>query len=405
MTDTLKPRDENDVVEALAWAAAGGKTLEIVGHGSKRAIGRAAQTDLTLDLSGIAGVELYEPDELILSAKAGTPVAEIEELLAKRSQELAFEPMDCGPLLGGEVGRGTVGGIIAANLSGPRRVKAGAARDFSLGVQAVSGRGERFKSGGRVVKNVTGYDLSKLVAGSWGTLAVLTSVTLKVLPRAENESTLLVLGLDDAKAAEAMATAMGSSCEVSGAAHLPVGAAARTPVSPVAGAGKAVTALRLEGIPASVGYRREKLAELLRPFGNVIEIGADDSRRLWRAIRDVIPFADSTERAVWRISVAPSDGPGVAARLAHAAGAEVFFDWAGGLVWACMPSTIAQEAAVRAAVAGRGHALLIRAEPAVRASADVFEPLDPALAALSRRLKDSFDPKGILNPGRLYAGV
>ena len=227
MTDTLKPRDGKDVEAAVQWALAEGKTLEIVGHGSKRGIGRAAQWDLSLDLSDLSGVTLYEPDELILSAKAGTPIAEIEALLAKHNQELAFEPMDYGPVFGAAPGRGTIGGVLAANLSGPRRIKAGAARDHFLGFTAVSGRGETFKSGGRVVKNVTGYDLCKVLAGSCGTLAAMTDVTMKVLPRAETEETVLVLGLDDAAAARAMSAAMGSSNDVSGAAHLPAPLAAR----------------------------------------------------------------------------------------------------------------------------------------------------------------------------------
>ena len=221
MTDLLKPRDAKDVEAAVRWALAEAKTLEIVGRGSKRGIGRAAQWDLSLDLSELSGVTLYEPEELVLSAKAGTPLAEIEKLLAEHNQELAFEPIDYGPLLGGAAGHGTIGGTVAANLSGPRRIKAGAARDHFLGFTAVSGRGETFKSGGRVVKNVTGYDLCKLMAGSWGTLAAMTDVTVKVLPRAETEQTLLVLGLDDAKAAQAMSAAMGSPNDVSGAAHLP----------------------------------------------------------------------------------------------------------------------------------------------------------------------------------------
>ena len=190
MTDTLNPRDGKDVEEAVRWALAEDKSLEIVGHGSKRAIGRPAQTDLTLDLSALSGVTLYEPEELVLTARAGTPIAEIEALVASKGQQLAFEPMDYGPLLGGPAGRGTIGGVLAANVSGPRRIKAGAARDHFLGLTAVSGRGETFKSGGRVVKNVTGYDLCKLMAGSWGTLAALTEVTIKTLPRPETEATV-----------------------------------------------------------------------------------------------------------------------------------------------------------------------------------------------------------------------
>src|SRR5204862_3310135 len=265
MSDTLKPRDGKDAEAAVQWALAEGKTLEVMGQGSKRAIGSAAQWDLSLDLSDLSGVTLYEPDELILSAKAGTPVAEIEALLAKNNQELAFEPIDYGPVFGTAPGGGTIGGVLAANLSGPRRIKAGAARDHFLGFAAVSGRGETFKSGGRVVKNVTGYDLCKLLAGSWGTLAAMTDVTVKVLPRAETEETLLVLGLNDAGAARAMAAAMGSSNDVSGAAHFPAPLAA----SIQAEAGTALTALRLEGVAPSVVHRRRALQALLKPFGEV----------------------------------------------------------------------------------------------------------------------------------------
>src|SRR3974377_1731331 len=221
MSEPLRPRDSKQVEDAISWALAQGKALELIGHSSKRAIGRAAQGTATLDLSGLTGVTLYEPEELVLSAKAGTPLIEIEALLADKGQELAFEPMDYGPLLGRASGQGTLGGVVAANLSGPRRIKAGAARDHFLGVTAVTGRGEIIKSGGRVVKNVTGYDLCKLLAGSWGTLAAMTEINVNALPKAETVATVIVGGLDDARAAQAMAAAMGSACGVSGAAHLP----------------------------------------------------------------------------------------------------------------------------------------------------------------------------------------
>src|SRR3954449_9485992 len=239
MSDSLKPSDARAVEQAVEWALSEGKTMEIVGAGSKRAIGRPTQTDATLDLSGLSGITLYEPEELVLSARAGTPLKEIEILLASRGQQLAFEPMDCGPVLGGSSGAATIGPVLATNLSGPRRIKAGAARDHFLGFHAISGRGEAFKSGGRVVKNVTGYDLCKLMAGSWGTLAVMTDVTLKTLPKAETECTLLIRGLEPARAVEAMTSAMGSACDVSGAAHLPSDVAASVPA--VAGAGGGVT--------------------------------------------------------------------------------------------------------------------------------------------------------------------
>src|SRR5579864_6245162 len=288
MADTLKPRDAAEVEQAICAALADGKTLEIVGHGTKRAIGRAAQWDATLDLSALSGVTLYEPAELVLSAKGATPLAEIEALVAASGQELAFEPMDYGVLLGTAENAGTIGGALAANLSGPRRLKAGAARDHFLGVSAVSGRGETFKSGGRVVKNVTGYDLCKLLAGSWGTLAAMTDVTVKTLPRAETEETVLVRGLDDATAAKLMAAVMGSFADASAAAHLPAPAAAR--IAEVAGARAAVTAFRLEGVAPSVAQRKTVLEELLAPFGTLGLLDEAPSHAFWRAVRDVMPF-------------------------------------------------------------------------------------------------------------------
>jgi glycolate oxidase FAD binding subunit len=408
MADNLKPRDAKEVEQAIQWALANGKTLEVIGHGSKRVIGRAAQWDATLDLSSLSGVTLYEPEELVLSARAGTPLAEIEALVASRDQQLAFEPMDYAVLLGGATGAGTIGGVIAANLSGPRRIKAGAARDHFLGVNAVSGRGETFKSGGRVVKNVTGYDLCKLLAGSWGTLAAMTDITVKTLPKAERETTILVLGLDDAAAGKVMAAAMGSFADVSGAAHLPAAVAAR--IAETASAQAAVTAFRLEGVAPSVAQRRGVLESLLAPFGS---LGARDdkaSQELWRAIRDATPFAaDGTAggRDVWRISTAPTQGAIVGAALKAAADAELLYDWAGGLIWAALPAADdAHAPLVHATVAANGgHATLIRAPVAVRAAVDVFTPEAPVLAALTARVRDGFDPQGVLNAGRMWAGV
>jgi len=400
MTDLLKPRDGQDVEAAVQWALAEGKTFEIVGHGSKRGIGRAAQWDLSLDLSDLSGVTLYEPEELVLSAKAGTPMAEIEALLAASDQELAFEPMDYGPIFGGATGRGTLGGALAANLSGPRRIKAGAARDHFLGFTAVSGRGEMFKSGGRVVKNVTGYDLCKVLAGSYGTLAAMIDVTVKVLPRAETERTLVVLELDDATAAKAMSIAMGSSNDVSGAAHFPAPLAAIMQPQ----AGTAVTALRLEGVAPSVEHRIRALQGLLKPFGAIAELNEDASRKLWKGTRDVRPFANDS-RALWRISAAPMRAHEIAKAIGAAC--ECFYDWAGGLIWAALPAADdAGAATVRRAVAATGgHATLIRAPAAIRAAVPVFQPQDAALAALTRRVKESFDPKGVFGPGRMWAGI
>ena len=407
MADRLKPRDARQVEQAVAWAAAEKRPLAVLAGGSKRAIGRPEQAEITLDVSGLTGITLYEPEELVLSARAGTPLAEIEAALAEKGQELAFEPGDLGPLFGGEPGKATIGGVIAANLSGPRRIKAGAARDHFLGLTAVSGRGETFKSGGRVVKNVTGYDLAKGLAGSWGTLAVMTDVTLKVLPAAETAASVILTGLDADAAAKAMSAAMGSACDVSGAAHLPAEVAARSAVETVRGGGRSLTVLRLEGFGPSVASRVEKLKQVLRPFGAAGQFGADDTRRLWHEVRDVNYFTADPKRPLWRLSVPPLEGGKVAARILEQADGQCLFDWAGGLVWLELaPSADACEPVVRGALSETtGHATLIRAEPAVRAAVPVFQPQPASLAALTRRLKESFDPAGILNPGRMYAGV
>jgi glycolate oxidase FAD binding subunit len=408
MADTLKPRDAKEVEQTIGWAVAEGKTLELIGRGTKRVIGRAAQWDATLDLSGLSGVTLYEPEELVLSAKAGTPLAEIEALAAASRQELAFEPMDYGALLGGDTGAGTIGGAIAANLSGPRRIKAGAARDHFLGLSAVSGRGEIFKSGGRVVKNVTGYDLCKLIAGSWGTLAAMTDITVKTLPRAETEQTMLVLNLDEVTARKVMAAAMGSYGDVSAAAHLPAAAAAR--IAETAAAQTAMTAFRLEGVAPSVAQRKAVLEKLVAPFGALTALGEQASRAFWRSVRDITPFAaagPAGRRDLWRISTAPTEGATVGRVLANEADAEILYDWAGGLIWAALPAADdARAPLVRATVAASGgHATLIRAPAAVRAAVEVFSPEPAPLAALTDRVRKSFDPQGVLNPGRMWAGI
>lgn len=401
---TFSPTTAQEVRDTVAWAVAEEAPLEILGQGSKRGIGRPLQTEHQLDLSRLSGVTLYEPEELVLSAEAGTPVAQIKALLAGHGQQLAFEPIDYGPLFGQARGSGTIGGVLAANLSGPRRLKAGAARDHILGVEAVSGRGEAFKSGGRVVKNVTGYDLSKALAGSWGTLAVITAVTFKVLPAAETETTLILRGLFEEEAVAAMAAALGSAAEVSSAAHLPEGMA-RGVLEGALGSDPA-TLLRLEGFAPSVTYRLGRLKEFFARTGELQEIDGERSRELWRDIRDCMPFADGTEKPVWRVSMAPSQGYRMVAALRMQAGAAAIYDWQGGLVWLRMEAEPEMEVLRHLVQAfGGGHATLVRASPAWRAAVPVFEPQPSALAALSARLKKQFDPKGILNPGRMAPGV
>ena len=400
----MRPTDEAQVVEAVQWAIANDAPLDVVGQGSKRGLGRPAQTRATLDVSGLTGITLYEPEELVLTARAGTPIAEIETLLAENGQEMQFEPIDYGPLHGFERGAGTIGGVVSCNLAGPRRLKAGATRDHVLGVRLVTGRGEAIKSGGRVVKNVTGYDLSKGVTGAFGTLGVLTEVTIKVLPRAEHETTLVLRGLTDEAAAKAMARAMGSSAEVSAAAHLPELVAAR--VADGALASSPATLLRVEGFETSVAYRLDTLERLLGGAGGAMErIEGDASRVVWRDVRDAVPFADGTMRPVWRVSLAPTDGWRAVEAMRMGAGVDAFYDWQGGLVWMRMEGDPETDALRRITAKLGGQAVLARAEPGVRASVPVMEPEPPALAALSARLKEQFDPHGVLNPGRMVAGV
>ena len=382
MADTLKPASEAELSQAIADAAG---PFELVGTGTKRRLGRPVQAAATLDLSAFSGVIAYEPEELILEVGAATRLADVEALIAARGQQLAFEPPDWSALLG-SAHSGTVGGLVCCNLSAPRR-KTGAVRDHILGLRGVTGTGDVFKAGARVVKNVTGYDLPKLLTGSYGTLAALTSVILKVLPAPETEETVVLTGLDDAAAVNVMSLAMQSPCEVSAAASVP---------------GEAVY-LRLEGIAPSVAYRRDQLAKLL---ATPVEVMAQrSSAAKWRAIRDGALFADQPARPLWRLSVTPSEAPAIIRALKETLDIRYLFDWAGGLVWVEVPpSSDASEAIVRAAFA-QGHATLIRAPDAARAAVEVFQPQAAALAALSARVKDSFDPRHIFNPGRMYRGT
>jgi glycolate oxidase FAD binding subunit len=401
--NTLHPATVDELRDAVAQAVARGTPLEVFGGGSKRALGRPMQVAQTVCLDRLAGIVSYEPAELVLTAHAGTPLVDIEAALAERGQMLAFEPADWRGLLGSDGAGATLGGVLACNMAGPRRIKSGAARDHFLGFTAVNGYGEAFKAGGKVVKNVTGYDLCKLMAGSYGTLAVLAEVTIKVLPRPDEAATLVVLGLDDAAAIAALADGLNAPHEVSAAAHLPQAVAARSGIPALASAGAAATALRLEGPASSVAFRMKALRELFAARGAMIELRDGDSERLWRAIGAVQPLLPD-ERIVWRVSVPPASGPAAMAAVARTTDGVGFYDWGGGLLWLAIASNGGDggAAAVRAALGGSGHATLIRAPESLRAEVPVFEPQPAPLAALTRRVKDSFDPQHILNPGRMY---
>jgi glycolate oxidase FAD binding subunit len=367
----LRPRDAADVAEIVAGAR---RPLEPVGGGSKRAIGRPIEADL-LELGELAGIVTYEPAELVLTARAATPLATLDATLAAHAQRLAFEPPDFGTLLGVR-GEQTIGGVLATNLAGSRRVAAGAARDHFLGFNAVSGRGERFKAGGKVVKNVTGYDLPKLLAGSWGTLAVLTDVTLRVTPTAELDRTLVVASAMPEASVALMSAALGSPHDVSAAGF-----------DPARG-----SLLRIEGFAPSVAARTDALCAELRTTP-VEVVDGSASRVLWHAHASAVALAASP--VVWRISVPPADAPAVLERLRPL---RYLLDWGGGLIWAAFDAVDASH--VRAAF-GSGHATLIKAAVADRAATSVFQPQPPVAAAAGARLKAAFDPRGVLNPGRM----
>ncbi|MGF6862180.1 glycolate oxidase FAD binding subunit [Rhodobacteraceae bacterium MBR-64] len=366
----IEPRDEAELAEAVRGAAG---PLHIRGGGT-RPVGRPV-AGAVLSTSALTGITLYEPGALTLVARAGTPLAKIEAALAAEGQRLAFEPMDHRRLLGTD-GTPTIGGVVAANVSGPRRVQAGACRDSLIGVRFVDGIGMAIKNGGRVMKNVTGYDLAKLMAGSFGTLGVLSEVSFKVLPAHEAVASLSIGGLDDARAIAALTAALRSPFEVSGAAHLRE---------------ERLTLIRLEGLADSVAYRVGRLRALLADFG-AIEVEEDAARAIWANLRDVAVFS-GRPGDVWRLSVKPSDAPGLVARMGARA---VVYDWGGGLIWALMP----EGDDLRARLGDfAGHATLIRASEETRARIAVFHPEPAPVAALTAGLRARFDPRGILNPG------
>jgi glycolate oxidase FAD binding subunit len=404
MSGIAAPADEAGIAAVIAAAHDTATPLLVCGNGTKAAMLRPVQAARSVSAGGLRGITLHAPKELVLSARAGTPLAEIEAALQAAGQHLIAEPPDLSALLDGEGGRPqTLGGVVAANLSGPRRVAWGAMRDHVIGVRFVNGSGEVLRSGGRVLKNVTGLDLCKLLAGSHGTLGVMTEITLKVLPAPESSGTVALAGLAPAAGVAALSAALGSPFTVSGAAYLPEAAAARLPE--LAGLHGPVALARIEDFAASVGYRTGRLRESLAAFGAAALLDEAASRSLWRAIRDAVPLPVAPEDAVWRVSVRPSRGPGVL-EAAAPAGAAGFLDWGGGLAWLAGPATEATHAAIASAArAAGGHWMLVRAPASVRTTLDVVPPEPPALAAITRRVKAAFDPKGILNPGRIRAGL
>ncbi len=395
-TSENAPSSEAELSALIIKSHAEKIPLKIEGGSTRDGLGRPFQAERSLSMRNLSGITLYEPSEMIIGAKAGTPLRDIEAALNEKGQMFAFEPMDHRALLGSK-GEPTIGAIAATNASGPRRIVAGAARDSLVGVRFVNGRGDIIKNGGRVMKNVTGLDLVKLQAGAFGTLGVLSEVIFKVLPKPETTATLSYKNLGDIQAVQMMAKAQGSPYEVTAAAHL------------TAGLGRDISRsfIRIEGFEDSVAYRLGELRRILSKFGEPNELRGDDGARLWTGIRDVEFLLEPRDTMVWRICVKPTDAPILIKELQAQLSFTHYFDWGGGLIWlSCDNQSLDAAKLIRlAAVKFQGHARLERAPLELRASLDVFQPLSAPLMKLTAGIKKSFDPASILNSGRMYAGI
>ena len=407
MSSTFNPSNSADVKETVEWALSSATPMAIVGNNSKKFLGQPTNLDVTLDLSNLKGIITYEPSELVLTARPGTTLKEVGDILEERGQELAFEPPDYGAFFGQDSDRATLGGTIACNLSGPRRIRAGGARDHFLGMQAVNGRAEIFKAGGKVVKNVTGYDLCKLIAGSYGTLALLTETTLKVLPKSEKVRTVLVSGLTDQSALSIFEKLTAGPAEPTALAHLPTNIAKRSNVDLISESSMSISAIRMEGPAPSVLQRTKTLLQYLQPFGHTEELHGHKSATFWKEIADLHPFVENLNSTIWRIIVPPSRSSSITQTLSERFDISWFYDWAGGLIW--IESEFEADAlhgAIRAGVAeAGGQALVIRKGNGLSVSTEVFQPLPRPIFQLNYRVKQAFDPKSIFNPGRVYTGI
>jgi len=393
----IQPESTQELVDTVRSHAEARRPIAIEGSGSKSGLGRPVDAETLLSVRGLSGITSYQPDELVLTAWSGTPMREIWDALAEKRQHLAFEPSFSGGFYNDTNDTGTIGGVLASNLSGPRRPSAGAARDHFLGFRAVNGLGEEFKAGGKVVKNVTGYDLPKLLAGSMGTLAVMSEVTVKVLPAPEKQRTVIVPVSDPAVGHRCLIKQLQESFEIDGAALLPAPVAARSSVDLVRAPGGAIAAMRLTGSPVSVA---DRCAALRGAVGMPSEeLHTERSQILWKEVGEVMTLLPLPEDVIWRLSIPPAAGAWVS-KLAREDG--WLMDWGGGRLWIARRGATPTAAAImrKEVAALGGHATLVRGPDDLRREIDVF-PMEAPLALL-KRTKAAFDPHGILNPGRMY---
>jgi glycolate oxidase FAD binding subunit len=393
----IQPESIQEVVDIVRSHAEARRPLAIEGSGSKNGLGRPVEADTLLSARGLSGINSYQPDELVLTAWSGTPMREIWNALAEKRQHLAFEPA-ASALYGSGNEAGTIGGVLASNLSGPRRPSAGAARDHFLGFSAVNGLGEEFKAGGKVVKNVTGYDLPKLLAGSMGTLAVLLEVTVKVLPAPEKQRTVIVPVSDAATGHRCLTAQLQEAFEIDGAAVVPAAVTARSSVDLVRAPSSALAAMRLTGSPVSVADRCAALRSAIGMPSE--ELHSARSQALWTEINEVASLLGAEMGALWRLSVPPASGAKIAMALGQ--GEDWLMDWGGGRLWIARREASAEDAGLvrKVAATAGGHATLVRGSDELRRAINVF-PAEAPLTLL-KRTKAAFDPHGILNPGRMY---
>jgi glycolate oxidase FAD binding subunit len=395
----LAPKNDVQISDAVYVAAEKNAPFEIVARGSKRAMGRPVATQTILDTSAISGIVKYEPEELVLSVRAATPMKEIEAALAERNQMLGFEPADWGPLFGGPAGAGTIAGAVATNAAGSRRVRAGAVRDHVIGCRFVNGWGEGVKAGGQVIKNVTGFDLPKLMCGAFGTLGVLAEITLRVTPKPAQTATFVLRNCAPKEGLAALRRAAGLPIDATGLSYLPAEVLASQATGITGGNGAAF--IRIEGTKPAL---EEKLALLRHAFAGEDRAVLDDERTtaLFRWIGEGAAFAGwGTD--LWRLFVPQS----AAHEALTQSKAQVWYaDWAGGVLWLGLPANEQTSARLRQiTMTVGGQASLMRGAESARASLAVFEAEAPARAELTRAVKAAFDPKRLFNPGRMYKDI
>ena len=406
------PQNEREVSSFIKKFYKSGVSIEIIGSGSKRKIGKPLQCSKTLSLLKLNGIIEYLPEELYIKVKACTSIKHIEDELKKNRQQLAFEPIDFGYLFNGESNCGTAAGQVACNISGPRRFKVGSIRDHILGFRGVNGKGEIIKSGGNVVKNVTGYDLSKLVCGSYGTLVALTEITFKVLPTPAESKTLVIHNQKIESATFLLGQAINSSSDVSGASFFPAEPKVSGCIIDIEKTFKlndlrhegSITAIRIEGSKNSIDQRIKNLmSELKIENFNISILDTYQSEIFWNTVKN-LDFFSFTRNSIFRIVIPPSECTQLVYQLSNKF--KYSIDWGGALIWieAFELSEEMFESVRKKVVKHGGYVTMIKNSDYLPYVEDVFT-INRDRFNISQNIKKSFDPKRILNPGKMYTGI